>query len=171
MARPCREGGSRGSIAGCRSVDSPSCELNNIERLVAEADEWEPQLAEWPDKVRVRTGGGILYDFYCEVERIIRHIATRIDEDLPSGADWHVQLLHRMATDIKTVRPAVLNEETVRRLDEYLRFRHLFRHIDGFNLEWDRCRELLDDLPAIFDRLTEQLAAFDAFLGTLQREV
>ena len=76
-----------------------------------------------------------------------------------------------MATDIKTVRPAVLNEETVRRLDEYLRFRHLFRHIYGFNLEWDRCRELLDDLPAIFDRLTEQLAAFDAFLGTLQREV
>ncbi len=148
-----------------------SRELDNVQRLVAEAEELELQLTEWPNTVRVRTGGGILHDFFCGVERIFRHIAVRIDEDLPSGPDWHIQLLHRMATDIETVRPAVLDEETVRRLDEYLRFRHLFRHIYGFDLEWERCRELLDDLPATFERLTEQLAAFDAFLGTLEREV
>jgi hypothetical protein len=76
-----------------------------------------------------------------------------------------------MATAIETVRPTVLTGETVRRLDEYLRFRHLFRHIYGFDLEWERCRELLDDLPATFERLTEQLAAFDVFLETLEREV
>jgi hypothetical protein len=76
-----------------------------------------------------------------------------------------------MATNIETVRPAVLNHQLARRLDEYLRFRHLFRNIYGFDLEWERCRELLDDLAVTFELLSQQLAAFDLFLRTLELEV
>ena len=148
-----------------------SRELDNVRRLVAEADEWTPRLAEWPDTVRVRTAGGILHDFYCGVERIFRHIAARIDEDLPSGGDWHVQLLQRMGTDIEMVPPAVLDHEMVRQLDEYVRFRHLFRNMYGFDLEWERCRELLNDVPTTFETLAQQLSLFDEFLRTLEREV
>jgi hypothetical protein len=146
-------------------------ELENVRRLVAEAEEWKPQLPEWPDAVRVRTAGGILHDFYCGVERIFRHVATRIDQDLPSGPDWHVQLLQRMGTDIETVRPALLDHETVQQLDEYLRFRHLFRNVYGFDLGWDRCQELLESLPMAFEGLAEKLAAFDEFLRVLEQEV
>lgn len=148
-----------------------SREMDDLRRLVAEAEEWRPLLSDWPHTVRTRTAGGILHDFYCGVERIFRHIAVRMDEDLPSGTDWHIQLLQRMATDIETIRPAVLDRETARRLDDYLRFRHLFRNIYGFDLEWGRCRELLDDLPATFERLSQKLATFDEFLHTLEREV
>ena len=102
-----------------------SREMDDLRRLVVEAEEWRPLLPDWPHTVRTRTVGGILHDFYCGVERIFRHIAVRIDEDLPSGADWHIQLLHRMATDIEATRPAVLNRETARQLDEYWRFRQL----------------------------------------------
>jgi hypothetical protein len=145
-------------------------EMDHVGRLAAEAAEWQPRLAEWPEVVRTRTAGGILHDFYSGVERIFRMIATRVDEDLPGGPDWHVQLLQRMATDVKTVRPAVLPEETVRQLDRYLRFRHLFRHSYGFDLEWARCSELLGELPLTYQRLAEQLAIFDEFLRTLERE-
>jgi len=148
-----------------------SRELDNARRLVAEAEEWRLQLADWPDTVRVRTAGGILHDFYCGVERIFRHIATRIDEDLPGAADWHVLLLQRMATNIETVRPAVLDDNTARQLDEYLRFRHLFRNIYGFDLEWERCQELLVNLPAMLKKLEQQLGVFDEFLQTLEREI
>jgi hypothetical protein len=142
-----------------------------VRQLVAEATEWASKLADWPDTIRVRAGGGILHDFYCGVERIFRLIAARIDQDLPDGPDWHVQLLQRMAVDIETVRPAVLDRATARQLDEYLRFRHLFRNIYGFELEWARCRELLVDLPAVFEQLNQQLAAFDAFLRALDHEI
>ena len=148
-----------------------SRELESVRRLAAEAEAWESQLADWPEVVRVRTTGGILHDFYCGVERIFRHIATRIDEDLPSGPDWHLQLLQRMATDIEAVRPAVLDRGTVRQLDEYLRFRHLFRNIYGFELEWERCRELFSELPAVLARLEQQFTAFDEFLRTLEHGV
>lgn len=146
-------------------------ELHNVQRLVAEAEAWRPRLADWPDTVRVRTAGGILHDFYCGVERLFRYIALRIDQDLPEGPDWHIQLLQRMASPIETVRPAVIDRQTSRQLDEYLRFRHLFRNVYGFDLEWERCSELLDALPAAFEGLSRQIAAFDAFLQLLENEV
>jgi hypothetical protein len=146
-------------------------ELRNVRRLVAEAQELGDRFTDWPETVRVRTGGGILHDFYCGLERIFRLVATRIDQDLPSGSDWHVQLLHRMATDIETVRPAVLDDAAARQLEAYLRFRHLFRNIYGFELEWDRCRHLLVDLPVMFEALVQRLAAFDEFLHSLEHDL
>lgn len=143
-------------------------ELDNVRRLVAEAEEWQSKLEPWPDMVRVRTAGGILHDFYTATERIFRLIALRVDEDLPEGAGWHVQLLRRMATTIERVRPAVLDTETEQTLAEYLRFRHLFRNIYGFDLEWERCRELLIDLPPVFARLESDIQRFDEFLRTLE---
>ena len=146
-------------------------DLDNVRRLAAEAEEWGSKLADWPDTVRLRTAGGILQDFYSRVERVFRHIAVRIDDNLPDGPDWPVQLLQRMATDIETVRPAILDGEMVQQLEEYLRFRDLFRNISGFDLEWEHCRELLEDLPAAFERLALQFAAFDEFLQTLEGEL
>ena len=58
-----------------------------------------------------------------------------------------------------------------RQLDEYLRFRHLFRNIYSFDLEWERCQALLRDLPAMFERLNQQIAVFDRFLHTLEHEL
>jgi hypothetical protein len=145
-------------------------ELDNVRRLVDEAEEWRPRLSEWPRTVRVRTAGGILHDFYSGVERIFRYIATQIDDDLPSGSSWHIQLLQRMATDLETVRPAVLDRETARQLDEYLRFRHLFRNMYGFDLEWERCNRLLTDIPGTYERLAAQINAFFRFLDTAEHD-
>jgi len=128
-------------------------------------------LGEWPETVRARTAGGILHDSYCAVERVFRHIAVGIDRDLPGGSNRHIQLLRRMATPIPSVRPAVIDHQLERELDEFLRFRHLFRNIYGFDLEWERCRGLLERLPSVFRRLIEQLEAFDAFLLELDRKL
>lgn len=144
-------------------------ELDNLRRLVDEAEEWRPRLSEWPQTVRVRTAGGILHDFYSAVERIFRYIATQVDDDLPSGASWYIQLLQRMATDLETIRPAVLNRETARQFDEYLRFRHLFRNMYGFDLEWERCSKLLVEMPQAFARLQDQLDLFFHFLDSAER--
>ena len=96
-------------------------ELDNVRRLADEAKEWRPRLEDWPYTVRVRTAGGILHDFYSAAERVFRHIANEIDGDLPSGSSWHIQLLQRMATDLETIRPAVIDSTSARQLGKYLR--------------------------------------------------
>ena len=145
-----------------------SRELDNVRRLGAEARDWSDRLVGLPDNIRVRTAGSILHDFYCGAERIFRLVAMGLDGDLPAGSDWYIDLLHRMATEIEPVRPALLDRETARQLEEFLRFRHLFRNLYGFDLDWDRCQVLLQKLPVTLRRLEQQICAFDEFLGSLQ---
>ena len=81
-----------------------------------------------------------LHDFYTGLERLLRHIAAEIDGHVPAGAEWHQELLRQMATQLPRIRPAVFSKETIKRLDEYLRFRHVVRHVYAFEFDPQRIK-------------------------------
>ncbi len=120
-------------------------ELQNLERLTLELDTILATTSE-NTVIKVRAAGSVIHDFYTGVEKIFRRIATRVDQDLPTAEDWHVQLLQRMSVPLEEIRPQVIDEPMERNLEEYLRFRHLFRNIYGFELEWERCQPLAERL-------------------------
>jgi hypothetical protein len=66
--------------------------------------------------------------------------------------------------DLPSLRPPVLTGNGVRALEEFLRFRHLFRNVYGFELEWDRLKPLLCRMPATWSVVRADLNAFLAFL-------
>jgi hypothetical protein len=74
-----------------------------------------------------------LHDFYTGLERIFMHIASVVDQTLPTGTDWHRELLRQMTVEVPAVRPAVLSEEGSNAVDEFLRFRHVVRHFYAFS--------------------------------------
>lgn len=142
-------------------------EQRNLDRL---ADEAQQLLADVPDQPTfrdIRAAGSILHDFYTAVERIFQRVATEVEGGLPSGLDWHTRLLLRMAAPVPDTRPLVISEPLKDNLGEYLRFRHLFRHLYGFELRWARCHELLADMPVIEGQLRHALDDFDRFLKSL----
>jgi hypothetical protein len=141
-------------------------ELHDLQRVVDECQEVLKH-EEWPDLAFNRTLGSLLHDFYTGVEKIFQRIVLRLDGDLPAGPSWHVQLLRRVATPVEHVRPAVLDEATAQALGEYLRFRHVFRAVYGFELRRSRLRELTTDLPDVFAALQAQLTQFLEFLQAL----
>ena len=51
-----------------------------------------------------------LHGFYAGLERIFKTIATRIDQSMPEGGNWHQELLEQMNTELPGVRPAVLSD-------------------------------------------------------------
>ena len=51
--------------------------------------------------------------------------------------------------------------------EEYLRFRHLFRNIYGFELRWERCQPLAERLHETFADLKEQIGDFEDFLDSI----
>jgi len=145
-------------------------ELRNLERLSRELNEILSTTAEG-SVTRVRAAGSVLHDFYTGAEKIFRRIAVRIDQDLPTGEDWHVQLLQRMAVPVEGIRPRVIGEKLETDLEEYLRFRpfnHLFRNIYGFELKWERCRPLIENLSKVFSDLKEQIEEFKDFLDSIE---
>jgi uncharacterized protein YutE (UPF0331/DUF86 family) len=112
-----------------------------------------------------------LHDFYSGVERTLLHIAGAIDRAVPTGNHWHQELLLQMRTGAKSLRPAVLTEESVECLKEYLGFRHVVRNVYTFKFDPDRIDRLVDRLPACFEMLKRQFYEFADQLDAISGEI
>lgn len=112
------------------------------------------------DSFMLRAIGSVLHDFYVAVENIFEMIGREIDEYLPEGPDWHIQLLRQMALDVAGVRPAVISRGTLLLLDKYRSFRHVFRNVYGFSLEATRLKSLVEDLTDTALHLRQELEQF-----------
>jgi len=111
-----------------------------------------------------------LHDLYAGLERIFHHIAAAIDGSMPAGGEWHGELLRQMGMTLPQVRPAVLSAETIKALDEYLRFRHVVRNIYAFEFDLERIERLVRRLRSSFELVRNELLAFADFLERVARE-
>lgn len=147
-------------------AESIAIELANLDRLETELIELLSEMDEDNLSFEVRAAGSILHDFYCGAEKIFKRIAVTIDKDLPAGMNWHTDLLLRMGIPVDSVRGVVLSKSTINRLKEFLRFRHLFRHIYGFELKWERVEPLCLEVGKVLNVLKKEV---NGFLEQFQR--
>ena len=124
-----------------------------------------------PTAFDLRGIGSLLHDFYTAIEDIFEVIAGDINGSRPDAFDWHKQLLTRMTLEVPEVRPAVISKGLARTLDEYLRFRHVFRNVYGYMLEWERLRPLLYGIPAAYEQFRREISAFRQFLLDLAHKL
>jgi hypothetical protein len=111
-----------------------------------------------------------LHDFYSGLERIFAHVASGVDQSVPSGLDWHRELLRQMTVAVPGLRPAVISVEVSSAIDEFLRFRHVVRHIYAFELDPERVERLADRLRPTFQAVEAALVAFATHLEGLAHE-
>lgn len=124
-------------------------ELEKIERLEKEFSSVEEYLGKTEKEVSFYDRGAIgyyLHNFYNGCENIFRCIARFFENDM-GPQTWHSDLLKRMKLDIPGYRPAVIDEELFRLLDDFRGFRHKFRHIYGFELDWEKERIVAVKFP------------------------
>lgn len=115
-----------------------------------------------PSVVELMAAGGFLHNVYNGIENCLSRLAHGIDESVPSCNESHRLLLDQLSEPIAELRPALLSRELAARIDDYRRFRHAFRHMYFFDLEWTRLRPLAAGVPALladFDRAIEALFA------------
>ncbi len=140
-------------------------ERDRLSRVVGEASQALADFAQSEPSMRELRGiGDIVHDFYTGAERIFERVAPELNGGVPAGPAWHREILRSMTLDLPGVRPPLLGKQTERVLDEFLRFRHLFRHSYGFELEWTRLRPLLEQVPAAWAALEADLESFLDFL-------
>ena len=112
----------------------------------------------------LRVLGSILHDFYTCIEKIFRNIAIKIDEEIPSGPSWHSNLLERMNLSIPTIREKVIDADLKNTLYDYMRFRHIFRNVYGFELNWDKMGHLVVSIDNAYKDFKSQIQKFLSFL-------
>jgi predicted nucleotidyltransferase len=105
-----------------------------------------------------------LAEVYSGIERIFERIANEIDKHLPKGERWHTDLLTQMA-ERRPERPPVISEGTQQRLRQFLRFRHKVNNIYGDELIYEEAEKHAKQVSKLFESVTEELDAFNAFLN------
>ena len=112
-----------------------------------------------PTEIELSALAATLHSFYTGVENIFKRVAVELDGDMVRGDAWHRQLLLRMKTSTAR-RPALLSEELHDALNEYLRFRHVFRNAYSFDLDWRKMSPLVLRLQETFQKLENALDDF-----------
>jgi hypothetical protein len=101
----------------------------------------------------------ILHAFYNGVENIFKRIAVALDGGSPQGEFWHSELIEKMASPAKK-RPALLSDAMNEQLQEYLDFRHVFRHAYTFDLKWSKMKHLVVECEAVLEKFEKELETF-----------
>jgi hypothetical protein len=114
-----------------------------------------------PDDFQVSALGAMLQSFYGGVENLFKRIALDIDGEFSKSDSWHKNLLDRMTTNYNN-RPAVISEVMRRQLHKYLDFRHVFRSVYSYDLNWSKMQELVAGLDETMRNLTVEFDSFKA---------
>lgn len=122
-------------------------DLDDLNAVQTEVQATASQISSTGSSSRDKAAlGAFLHSFYNGVENVLKRLAQEMDGGVPVGEGWHRALLRRMETPVEGVRPAVLDPNTVERLEPYLGFRHFFRHAYTFEIDWDKLRPLITDI-------------------------
>jgi len=109
----------------------------------------------------VNSLGKNLHDFYDAIQVLIfERIADETGEGRPRAEQYHKVLLKNMSLEIEGIRPPVISKTTYRKLEEYLRFRHLFRHTYGYRLEESRFIHLAEAAKEVFSKFRKDIVRF-----------
>ncbi|HEV2852704.1 MAG TPA: hypothetical protein VHC97_07865 [Thermoanaerobaculia bacterium] len=108
-----------------------------------------------------------LHSLYTAFENIFRNISASFENHLEQ-AGWHRQLLQTMRLDLSPLRPAVIDAEAYDRLDEMLRFRHVFRTMYGLNLDPVRLGVVLRKALELKPLYRPQIERFLEFLRQME---
>ena len=112
------------------------------------------------DEISCRIIGSYLHDYYCGLERIFVHVAKSFGQSLPTGNQWHKELLDEMTLSIPGVRTALLSKKALVKIDELRGFRHVFRNAYGFSIDPVREQVLLNSLPEISKSVKKEITVF-----------
>jgi hypothetical protein len=112
-----------------------------------------------PDRMEIVVLASMLHSFYNGIENIFKRIALDSDGAVPTGASWHSELLDSMARAAAS-RPPAISQALQERLWDYLAFRHVFRSVYSFLLQWDRMAPLVFDCQSTLQRLEMELSVF-----------
>ena len=110
-----------------------------------------------------KTVANDLADVYRGIERIFERIAREVDMHIPSGGEWHSELLVQMS-ESRGERPPVISEETCRKLKKLLKFRHRVNNIYRYELIYEKAEEHAKPIAGLFATVSEELDIFAAFL-------
>ncbi|MFZ3046934.1 MAG: hypothetical protein WA151_13555 [Desulfatirhabdiaceae bacterium] len=105
-----------------------------------------------------------LHHYYTGLETIFERISKDFDGGVSKRGDYHRELLRSMTLEIDEVRPSLISLELAGELDDYRKFRHLFRHAYAGELRWGKMSFLAENIVTINSLVQTIIRGFTSFI-------
>jgi len=136
-------------------------ELERMSRTLGEIASLQADLKGREPTQREKTAAGaFLCQLYTGVENILLRICKHRGVDLPTGEDWHLELVTKFCDPPQPGLPMLLDKKLELALDAYRRFRHFFAHTYGILLEWDRMGDGVIGAQAVFSEFAARVREY-----------
>jgi len=143
-----------------RVIEDIQFDIAQIDRLfVSYAALFDRVRQAQPDLIETTAVASVLHSFYNGLELIFLSIAKRLDGQVPIGERWHRTLLLQMVQSTAQ-RASVLSAESAQQLENYLGFRHFYRHSYSFFLDWSELEKLVSPLESMWSQVKAELNVF-----------
>jgi len=142
-------------------------DLKNIEKLKSEFEFFIPSIGEkGPDIYQRAVVGYYLHNFYNASENIFLNIAVAFENNI-DPQEWHKSILKRMKFEIEGIRPRVISDSLYKTLDDFRAFRHIFRHMYSFELDWEKEKIVADKFQRAVNEFNKEITQFINFIRNL----
>jgi predicted nucleotidyltransferase len=112
-----------------------------------------------PDNIEIMAVAALLHSFYTGIESAFKRIAMLVDETVPAGEFSHTELLRQMSRPTQR-RLELLSAGLSATLQDYLRFRHFFRHAYTYHLDWSQMSQLAQNCRPVLEQLKSAAYSF-----------
>jgi hypothetical protein len=133
------------------NMASALSEVQTIARLVAGRE---------PTTIEKTAAGAFLAQLYGGLENILKRICRHSGVALPQGPRWHGELFRMFCHPPAEGLPSILDTPLAQELQDYRRFRHLFVHGYGSQLDWARMKVGVERASEVFGRVTSAVRAY-----------
>ena len=137
-----------------------SFEISQVDKLINESQPLQDLCRlKTPDFIELSAAAMVLHSFYNGIENILLMIFKNYEEKLPSGNNWHIELLEK-ATNQNGDRKIIFDYEIKNQLEEYRKFRHIVRHTYNYKLNWAMMEGIMNNVNIIWSKIKESLNKF-----------
>lgn len=102
--------------------------------------------------VRDRTAAGaFMAQFYNGIENILKRIVRTNNKKMPTGDDWHIQIIRLFKIGEKESIWPLFDETMFKQVSLFRSYRHIVRQSYGFQLSWGKLLTGLEQIDEIFN--------------------
>lgn len=140
-----------------KTIGKLNFEISEIDKLLSSYELLINKcINEQPDLIEITAMATVLHSFYNGIEKIFLTIAKEIDNNVPIESKWHKLLLTQMLKQNDN-RNWNISKELMDDLEEYLAFRHFYRHAYSFQLNWNKLSQISENIVSVWEKVKNEI--------------